>query len=197
MHMLPIRPTAAALCTLVFSGMLAGCAVAPPLGPSVSVMPGKDKSFAAFQADDAACRQYAAAQIGDGSPADAANQSALASATLGTLLGAAAGAAIGAATGNPAAGAAIGAGGGLFAGGTTGIAAAQAAGSSLQGRYDTSYMQCMSAKGALVPHLAYTAYPGYAVPTYYPSYYPYGYGATFLSFGFGFRSGGHHRSHHH
>ena len=158
--MLPIRPTAIVLCTLA----VAGCAVAPPVGPSVAVMPGKDKSFEAFQADDGACRQYASAQIGNGTPADAANQSAVDSAALGTVLGAAAGAAIGAATGNPAAGAAIGAGSGLFVGGATGISAAQASATSLQQRYDMGYMQCMSAKGDQVPQLAY-AYP--------PAYYPY------------------------
>src|SRR6266568_6004053 len=98
---------------------LGGCAVVPPTGPDVMALPGKDKSFEAFQADDAACKEYASAQIGYGSPAEAANQSAIGSTVLGTVLGAAAGAAIGAATGNPAAGAAIGGGSGLFLGGAT------------------------------------------------------------------------------
>src|SRR5260370_29530879 len=69
--MRPIRCAAAIVGALA----LAGCAVAPPTGPNVMVLPGKDKSFEAFQLDDAACRQYASAQIGYSSPAEAATQS--------------------------------------------------------------------------------------------------------------------------
>jgi hypothetical protein len=168
---------------------LGGCAVAPPTGPYVVAMPGKDKPFEAFQADDAACRQYASAQIGYGSPAQAAAQSAVGSTALGTAVGAAAGAAIGAAAGNPAMGAAIGAGTGLVAGGAAGIGAAQASANELQWRYDVGYAQCMSAKGENVqaPYPAYS----YAAP-YYP-YYPAYYGPGFVGFGFGFH--GHHFSH--
>lgn len=177
---------------------LGSCAVAPPTGPDVMALPGKNKSFEAFQADDAACRQYASAQIGYGSPAEAASQSGVATTVLGTLLGAGAGAAIGAATGNPAAGAAIGAGSGLVLGGATGLGTAQASGISLQRRYDMAYVQCMSAKGNNVPtqsagYPAYSPYYSY-YPYYYPYYpYPYGYyppAAVSLGFGFGF--GGHH-----
>src|SRR4051794_13551582 len=92
---------------VIFFLGLGGCAVAPPTGPAVVALPGTGKSFEAFQGDDATCRQYAAAQIGNVAPADAAQQSAVGSTALGTVLGAAAGAAIGAATGDPAAGAAI------------------------------------------------------------------------------------------
>src|SRR5690348_9236056 len=120
---------------------LAGCVAAAPAGPSVLVLPGKDKSFAQFQQDDASCRQFAAAQTGDASPADAANNSTATSAAVGTVLGAAAGAAIGAAAGNPAAGAAIGAGSGLVVGGASGVNAGAYAAASLQQRYDTSYLQ--------------------------------------------------------
>ena len=86
--------------------VLGACAVPLPAGPSILALPGKGKDFAAFQQDDATCRQYALAQIGDGSPAQAATQSVVGSAVLGTALGAAAGAAIGAVAGNPAVGAA-------------------------------------------------------------------------------------------
>jgi hypothetical protein len=171
---------------------LGGCTVVPPTGPSVMALPGKDKNFEAFQADDAACREYASAQIGYGSPAQAANQSAAGTTALGTVLGAAAGAAIGAATGNPAAGAAIGAGSGLFVGGASGLAAAQASGTSLQQRYDVGYIQCMSAKGENVPMPAAT-YP-YPYPYPYYPYYPT-YGAAFFGLGFGF--GSHHGHHFH
>jgi hypothetical protein len=169
---------------------LAGCAVAPPTGPSVAVMPGKDKSFEAFQADDGTCRQYAGTQIG-ADPAVAANQSFWNSTVLGTILGGAAGAAIGAATGNPAAGAEIGAGSGLVLGGASGAGAAQSSRISLQQRYDMSYVQCMSAKGEQVPqapYAAYPAYPGYpgyySYPSYYYPYRPGYYGSSYINFGF-------------
>ena len=173
---------------------LAGCAVAPPTGPGVMVLPGKDKTLEAFQADDGACRQYASAQIGNVAPADAATQSAVGSTALGTALGAAAGAAIGAAAGNPAAGAAIGAGAGFVTGGAAGLGAAEASGFSLQRRYDMGYLQCMAAKGENV-QAAMAAYPAYAYypPPYYP--YPAYYGPAFLDFDFGFRGGGR-RFHH-
>src|SRR5690348_8237270 len=136
-----IRLGAAAVAVLV----LAGCAVAPPVGPSVAAMPGQGKTFEAFQADDVACRQYAALQTGV-APQDAANQSFVGSTALGTVLGAAAGAAIGAAAGNPAMGAAIGAGSGAVLGTGYGAGAAQYSADTVQYRYDTGYVQCMSAR---------------------------------------------------
>ena len=190
---------------------LAGCAVAPPPGPSVAAMPGQGKSFEAFQADEGACRQYAEQQTGM-APQDAANQSFIGSTALGTVLGAAAGAAIGAAAGNPAMGAAIGAGSGGVLGAGYGAGAAQYSGSSVQYRYDAGYTQCMSAKGNSVSQMpaaqnAYAAGPGYGYPGYYPYYpaYPYYgpayygpafYGPAFVGVGFGFH-GGHGGFHHH
>ncbi len=184
-----------ALCTLV-----GGCAIAPPTGPSVAVMPGKEKTFEAFQVDDAACKQFASQQIGGASPAQAANESVAGSAVVGTVLGAAAGAAIGAATGNPAAGAAIGAGSGAVLGTATGLGAAQQSSYGLQQRYDLGYMQCMSAKGNSVPQVypqtAY-AYPAYPYAYAYRPYYPGWYAPGFVGFGFGFgfhdHDGFHHR----
>jgi len=176
---------------------LGGCAVAPPAGPDVMALPGKGKSFQAFQADDATCRHYASAQIGYGSPATAANTSVVNSAALGTVLGAAAGAAIGAATGNPAAGAAIGAGSGLFLGGVTGASAAPVSAASLQRRYDMGYLQCMAANGETVPS-AGAAYPAYPYVPPYPAYYPYPYypyyGPAFFGVDFGFVGGRFHRA---
>src|SRR5260221_12858614 len=103
---------------------LGACAVAPPTGPSVMVLPAKGKSFADFQEDDAVCRQYASQQIGYGAPAQAANYSAVSSAVVGTALGAAAGALLGAAAGNAGLGAAARAGGGLLFWGAAGVGAA-------------------------------------------------------------------------
>jgi outer membrane lipoprotein SlyB len=178
--------------TLVFALALAGCAAAPPTGPYIAALPGKDKTFEAFQADDVACRQYASSQIGYASPATAATQSAVGSTALGTVVGAAAGAAIGAAAGNPAMGAAIGAGTGFVTGGAAGIGAANASASEMQWRYDVGYAQCMTANGENVqmPGPAYT----YAPPPYYPYYPPY-FGPAFLGVGFGFGFHGH--GHHH
>lgn len=200
--MLTIRRTTATSILTVSMLALAGCAVAPPTGPSVMALPAKDKSFEAFQADDATCRQWASQQIGGVAPAEAANQSVLGSAAVGTVLGAAAGAAIGAAAGNPAAGAAIGAGSGLALGTATGFGAAQASGGSLQRRYDIGYIQCMTAKGESVPQTLpqtvaayptpyYYSYPDYYAYPYYP-YYPW-YGPAFI--GFGFHGGRHFHRH--
>jgi Glycine-zipper domain len=168
-------PSIALLSTLA----LGACTVAPPTGPSAMALPGKDKTFDAFQQDDATCRQYASAQIGGAAPADAANQSLIGSAAVGTVIGAAAGAALGAAAGNPALGAAAGAGAGLLGGTAVGANAASASGASMQQRFDMAYMQCMYGHGNSVPSqpTAASAYPypyaGYAYPAYPGYYYPY------------------------
>lgn len=184
---------------------LGACAVAPPVGPSIAAMPAKGKSLAAFQQDDLACRHYAAQQIGYGSPAEAAQQSAVNSAALGTVLGAAAGAAIGAAAGNPAAGAAIGAGSGLVMGTAAGAGAAQYSGASMQRVYDIAYAQCMASKGDSVPNMTaavapyyaasypYAAYPAY--PPFYAYPYPYYDPPAFVGMGWGW--GWHHWHHWH
>ena len=186
---------------------LGACAAPLPAGPSIMALPAKDKSFADFQQDDATCRQYAAAQIGNVAPANAANQSFAASTVAGTVLGAAAGAAIGAAAGNPALGAAIGGGSGLLFGSAAGANAAGYSGAALQRSYDMSYLQCMSAKGESVPTSLGAAGPyPYAYPYSYPyAYYPYGpyayapypyyYPPVFVGGSFFF--GGGHRFHHH
>ncbi|HVC60166.1 MAG TPA: glycine zipper family protein [Acetobacteraceae bacterium] len=161
---------------------LGACAVAPPPGPSVMAMPGQGKNYAAFQQDDAICRQAATVQTGGASPAVAANNSAVGSAVLGTALGAAAGAALGSVSGAMGAGAAIGGATGLLAGSAIGAGNAQAAGADVQQRYDMVYAQCMTAKGNTVqsapPGYAAGYVPGYAYAPAYayppPYYYPYG-----------------------
>ena len=133
-------------------GVLSACAVVPT-GPNVMVLPAPGKPFEVFQADEAACRQYARSQLGIG-PAEAANQSAVTSGAVGTVIGAAAGALIGAGAGNPGAGAAIGAGSGLVLGGASGVSASGASVAASQSRYDMAYVQCMYAKGNQVPGVA-------------------------------------------
>jgi hypothetical protein len=148
--------------------LLGACTVMPPPGPRVMVLPGPGKTLAEFQRDDAMCRNYASAQTGYISPADAEAQSSIASAGVGTLVGAAAGTLLGAATRNAGVGAALGAGSGLLVGTAAGSNAARASSSYVQQRYDTSYLQCMVASGNRVPNVAspYVTYPGY----YYPAY---------------------------
>jgi uncharacterized protein YcfJ len=129
--------------------LCAGC-VSVPTGPTITVMPGPDKSFDQFQTDDAVCRQWALQQAG-GSPQTAFAQGAGSGAAIGTVVGAGLGAAIGSAAGHPAAGAAIGAGGGLLGGTAVGANASQSAGYGFQRRYDRAYEQCMYAKGNDIP----------------------------------------------
>jgi len=159
---------------------LGACTVAPPTGPSVMALPGKDKSFDAFRQDDAVCRDYADRQIGYGQPAEAATTAGVGSAVIGTALGAVAGAAIGSVSGQAGAGAAIGGAAGLVGGSAIGADNARASAGGLQRRYDISYTQCMYAKGNRVearpPGYGYGGgYGGYGYPAYaYPSY-GYGY----------------------
>jgi hypothetical protein len=73
-------------------------------------------------------------------------------------------------------GAALGAGTGLVAGSAIGAGNGDAAGGSLQVRYDTVYVQCMTAKGNRIggPPVAAPLYdyppPYYWGPRYYFSY---------------------------
>lgn len=130
---------------------LTACASTGPAAPSFAVMPGKGKSYESFQREDQYCQAQAQAAIGYKSPGEEANQSAIGSAAVGTALGALGGAAIGSLSGNMGAGAAIGAGTGLVAGSVVGANNANATGGSLQQRFDTTYAQCMTAKGNVIP----------------------------------------------
>ncbi len=130
--------------TLSSAFLLAACATAP-MGPSVQVMPGKNKSFDAFQQDQEQCKAYANSQISG--QVDAANKTAVGQAALGTLIGAAAGAAIG--DNHYAAGG--GAGAGLVAGTAVGANTTANAQMSIQQQYDNVYMQCMYARHNQVP----------------------------------------------
>jgi outer membrane lipoprotein SlyB len=145
--------------------LLGGCVTVPP-GPNVRVMPGSDKSFDQFRADDFECRQYADQQVGGQSAAQAANNSAVASAAVGTLIGAAAGAAF-----NGSSGAAVGAGAGLLLGSAAGTSASQYSAVSLQRRYDLAYEQCMYAKGNQMPVAQRYGYGRRAPPP--AAYYSY------------------------
>ena len=152
------RQIAAALAATI---SLAAC-VAPPVAPTIPVAPGPRTTLDRFDADQATCQQYAAAQI---APAvAAANNQAVGGALLGAALGAGLGAGIGAAAGNAGKGAAIGAasGGALGIIGNTG--GAPYAQESLQQEYDIMYGHCMAAHGNSVgsfsPPPGTTSYSG-------------------------------------
>ncbi|MCS7101730.1 MAG: hypothetical protein NZL99_08555 [Burkholderiaceae bacterium] len=125
--------------------LLAACASIPS-GPTHPALPGRAKSFEQFQRDDAACREYALAQIGGRSSVERGQESAVASAVVGTAIGAAAGAALGGDSG-----AGVGAGLGLIAGAALGSSGAKASYAATQRRFDGAYHQCMYAKGHKVP----------------------------------------------
>jgi len=135
------RQIAAALAATI---SLAACVV-PPVSPTIPVAPGPRTTFDRFDADQATCQQYAAAQIAP--TVAAANNQAVASALLGAALGAGFGAGIGAVAGNAGKGAAIGA----ASGGALGIIGNAGGGpfaqESLQQEYDIMYGQCMAAHG--------------------------------------------------
>jgi hypothetical protein len=114
------------------------------------VAPAAGKSFEAFGADDAVCREWASRKTGI-TPQQAAGTSTAEGAAIGALLGAGQGAAIGAAAGDAGIGAAVGAGGGLLAGTAIGANAGQTSAYEVQRRYDVAYEQCMYARGTRVP----------------------------------------------
>ncbi|MBS7810114.1 glycine zipper family protein [Roseococcus pinisoli] len=153
---------------------LVGCAATPPSGPTVIALPPQGKDFAQFQREDQTCQMNAAASIGYANPSAAATNAAVGSAVAGTAVGAAAGALVGAAAGNPGAGAAIGAGAGLVTGTAVGANAAAGTTYEMQGRFDVTYAQCMTALGNTVQTAPAVppAVPYYATP-YYPYAYPY------------------------
>jgi Glycine-zipper domain len=160
--------------------VLAGCVTAP-VGPSVFVLPGSQKSLDQFRVDDAACRQYAAAVLGGAGAAQQANDAAAANAVAGALIGATAGAIIGSASGQASQGAAVGAGTGLLFGSAAGSNVSGYSSYALQANYDAAYVQCMYTRGNQVPGRAvyrrppqnYPAPAGsYPPPNYPPPNYP-------------------------
>jgi hypothetical protein len=126
---------------------LAGCASAPPVGPSVMVLPGTGKSFDEFRHDDHDCRGFASYQSGAQQAEQAANDATVNSAAVGALVGAAAGAALG---GNGHS-AVAGAGFGTATGALVGSGSAAQGTYTVQRRYDMAFTQCMYAKGNKVP----------------------------------------------
>jgi uncharacterized protein YcfJ len=143
--------------------LIQGCATAP-VGPTVYAAKGPNKTFDEFEQDTAVCKQYASQEVAG--QAEKANNEGVGAAVLGTVLGAGLGAAVGGGRG-----AAIGAAAGAGVGTSVGANQSAWAGMSIQQRYDSVYLQCMSAKGNQVPSYAPPP-PGYYYPAPPPGYYP-------------------------
>ena len=138
--------------------MVSACA-SPPMGPTVSVMPGPEQAVPGFPSDDAGVPQLGDQQAVQGQ-ADAANNRAVGSAVIGTVLGAGLGAAIGGGRG-----AAIGAGSGALVGTAYGANGSQWSQMGIQRQYNVAYEQCMYAHGDQVPnYVAVVGAPVYVVP---------------------------------
>jgi len=136
----PIKTTAYGLAAVL---TLSACA-APPMGPTVQVMPAPNKPFELFQQDQAICKNFADQQVAG--QAESANNQALGGAVIGTVLGAGLGAAVGGGRG-----AAIGAASGAVVGTGAGMGYSANANMPIQQRYDIAYSQCMYSRGNQVP----------------------------------------------
>lgn len=147
------------------AALLCGC-VTPPMGPTVYVDPGPNKSPAAFQQDEQVCEDYASQRTAG--QAEAANNRAIGSAVIGTALGAGLGAAVGGGRG-----AGIGAASGAVVGSAVGANQSGHAQYSLQQRYNMAYAECMSSHGNRPAYGGYPPPPGYGYPPPPPNYgYP-------------------------
>ncbi len=137
-----------------------------PLGPTARVMPAPGKPFEVFAQDQALCRQFADSETDGGAIMSNVTQFGVAAVT--TALGAGLGAAVRGGRGAEVGAAFGGIGGAAMAG--RGSARDQ---STLQGRYDLAYSQCMYARGnqvvgaaravaAVPPPSGYGPSPAYA-----------------------------------
>jgi uncharacterized protein YcfJ len=139
------------------AAVIALSACAPTvMAPTVPVMPGANKPFDQFAADQQTCQAYANSQTAP--MAAQANNQAAGGALLTTVLGAGLGAAFGGGRG-----AAIGAASGAVVGGSMAARNSSMAGMGIQQQYDIFYSQCMYARGNQVPGFAPTQY---ALPPY-------------------------------
>ena len=120
--------------------LLGACATIPT-APSILALPGTNRSFESFRADDQDCRLFASRQITVQVP-----EPGVQSAVTGTAIGAVAGAAIG-----DQQGAAVGAGTGLLMGSAVGAESSRTYSYGTQRQYDHAYIQCMYGRGHKVP----------------------------------------------
>jgi uncharacterized protein YcfJ len=141
----------ATISALSLAALLSACA-APPMGPTVLVMPAPGKSTEVFNKEQAECKSFASNETAG--MAKQANNQAVGAAVLTTALGAATGAAVGG--GN---GAGYGAAAGAAAGAGIGADSSANAQLTIQQQYDNAYSQCMYTKGNQVPGFAPAAPP--------------------------------------
>lgn len=127
---------------------LEGCVTAP-MGPTVPVMPGPNKSFAQFQDDQYFCERYAHDRVAG--RIDRANDEI----ARNTVIGAALGAALGAAVGDTR-GAIVGGTAGAAVGGSTARPGYKQ--HSAQREFNIAYAQCMKHRGN---EIGYGDRPGY------------------------------------
>lgn len=146
----------AGLGSVMIAAMALSACAPTVISPRVPVMPGPNKPFDQFSADQQACQGYANSQTAP--LAAQANNQALGGALLTTALGAGLGAAIGGGRG-----AAIGAASGAVVGTSMAAQGSSIAGMSIQQQYDIYYSQCMSARGNQVPGFSPNQY---AIPPY-------------------------------
>ncbi len=126
------------------------------MAPTVPVMPGPNKPFNQFSADQQTCQAYANSQTAP--LAAQVNNQAFGTALFTTALGAGLGAAVGGGRG-----AAIGAASGAVVGGSMAAQGSALAGMSIQQQYDIYYSQCMYARGNQIPSFSPNMY---AIPPY-------------------------------
>ena len=129
------------------AALLLGACAAPPMGPTVQVLPSPSKPFQAFQRDPYECGQYAHSMVAG--QAEFANQRAVGGTAAGVLLGGLLGAAIGNGRG-----AGIGAASGAIVGTSASAPGTAYAQGSIQHQYNNAYVQCMYARGNQVPGVA-------------------------------------------
>jgi len=148
---------------LLSIALLSGCTTAP-MGPTALVMPAPGKPFDVFAQDQAMCKQFAGGEVDGGATMSNVKQ-------LGTLaVSAALGGGLGEAVrGNR--GAEVGGAVGAIAGGATATRGSAHDQTSLQGRYDLAYVQCMYSRGNQIagaarttPRVAYAPSAGRGYP---------------------------------
>ena len=137
-----IRATRAVL----IPAILLGACAHTPMGPTVQVLPGPNKSLSQFQSDQAICRSFAQQAVND--QAQGANLRGLGAAALTTALGAGLGGAIGGGSG-----AGIGAAAGAVGGAGLGGMQTSRAQNAIQVQFDAAFVQCMFSLGNSVPSM--------------------------------------------
>ncbi len=163
-----MRKLAMSSAALAAALALAGC-VSAPLGPTVPVMPGKNKSFAQFQADQDYCEGYANDRVAG--RVNAANDQI----ARNTVLGAALGAILGGAIGGDTRGAVVGGAAGAAVGAST--AHPDYRQYSTQEQYNIAFAQCMKYRGNEIaepygPRRPQPRYRDYPPPPPPPGDYP-------------------------